>query len=176
MSYGQQLLSQYLQHLLPFEVHENARPDWLKGLEMDFWFPGLRLAVEFQGAQHYAPRDGDFHAFRRQRHNDRRKRQVLTARGILLIRVDAIHLGYGALLCRLRSVAKMHGVVLPVRDGREALRGCRDLDRAARAYRQILRDKHDDPTVRRRGKAPRRDAIRRRFADTVDGAVRPPQQ
>ena len=36
-----------------FSIRQNYRPDWLNGLELDFYIDELKLAAEVQGAQHY---------------------------------------------------------------------------------------------------------------------------
>lgn len=53
MSYGQSLLKQYLSLILGPDLIEDARPDFLMGLELDIFVPRLRLAFEFQGDQHF---------------------------------------------------------------------------------------------------------------------------
>jgi hypothetical protein len=161
-SFGQTLLRQYLARLLPVEMHENFRPPWLDGLELDFWYPTLNVAFEFQGGQHYVPRDGDRAGLHTQRANDRRKRQILESRGVLLIRIDAIHLWASALRGRIKAVANHHLRTVPL----AAIRNSefRPLDRQAREYRLALRSRFNCPTAHRRGAEPRRDATRAKFA------------
>ena len=56
MSYGQNLLKQYLNLLITNKIlNINYRPDWLFGMELDIFYPELGLAFEFQGHQHFAP-------------------------------------------------------------------------------------------------------------------------
>lgn len=43
MSYGQSLMKEYLQLAMEYPFVENHRPDWLLGLELDFYFPDLKL-------------------------------------------------------------------------------------------------------------------------------------
>lgn len=45
-----------LRELFPDEkVLREASPDWLGRLRLDFYLPGLRLAIEHQGELHYQP-------------------------------------------------------------------------------------------------------------------------
>ncbi|HYG59366.1 MAG TPA: hypothetical protein VD902_14990, partial [Symbiobacteriaceae bacterium] len=37
------------------QVLRHHRPDWLEGLELDLYLPGLKLALEYQGQQHFHP-------------------------------------------------------------------------------------------------------------------------
>jgi len=39
--------------LVPFPVIPQASPKWLGGLRYDAYAPGLRLAIEYQGKQHF---------------------------------------------------------------------------------------------------------------------------
>lgn len=34
---------------------DNYRPPWLKGLEIDRYYPEIKVGIEFQGIQHYRP-------------------------------------------------------------------------------------------------------------------------
>lgn len=34
-------------------IRQNYRPDWMEGLELDFYIEELKIAAEVQGAQHY---------------------------------------------------------------------------------------------------------------------------
>lgn len=168
MSRGQEILKRYLLRFLPYEMHENVRPDWLFGLELDFWFPQHNLAFEFQGGQHYVPRDGDRAALARQWTNDSRKKHLCRERGVLLIRIDAFHLGGGSLLGRIKAVASHNHFRLPeikkafLKTGEK-----RDLERQSVAYRCMLRETFNCPTAHRRGAQPRRDSMQaRRQAQT----------
>ena len=37
-----------------YSIRQNYRPDWLEGLELDFYIDELKLAAEVQGEQHYS--------------------------------------------------------------------------------------------------------------------------
>lgn len=37
-----------------YSIRQNYRPDWMDGLELDFYIQELKLAAEIQGAQHYS--------------------------------------------------------------------------------------------------------------------------
>jgi len=39
--------------LYGYEVKTDYRPEWMHGLELDIYFPELRLAIEVQGEQHF---------------------------------------------------------------------------------------------------------------------------
>lgn len=59
ISSGEKRLKQLLDIVLPSEIHEeNYRPDWLKNpntganLELDRYYPGLKIGIEFNGQQH----------------------------------------------------------------------------------------------------------------------------
>jgi hypothetical protein len=80
-----------------FEEHfiDNYKPSWLIGLEIDRYYPSLRLAFEFQGDQHikfsadkHINHDDFFHQMQR----DRLKKEILQKKKIYLIEVDDIAL------------------------------------------------------------------------------------
>jgi very-short-patch-repair endonuclease len=85
-----------LQDLYPRYQFEKVRPPFLRNprtgrnLELDFYCPELRLAVEFQGRQHYVY-DKHFHKsqedFYEQLERDRIKQELCTQHGIRLITV-----------------------------------------------------------------------------------------
>lgn len=47
-----QLLDFYFGRLKKIDNH---RPPWLKGLEIDRYYPEIKVGIEFQGLQHYRP-------------------------------------------------------------------------------------------------------------------------
>lgn len=54
MSKFQDMIFDALKVWFPKEQMEvNYRPDWLKGLELDFYFPKWRIGIEVDGQQHY---------------------------------------------------------------------------------------------------------------------------
>lgn len=91
-SYGQSLLRQYLELFLPsFPFQENLRPEWLFGMELDFFNASLGVAFEFQGDQHFVPTER-FGDCRDQKRRDARKRALCREKEILLIKVLPIDL------------------------------------------------------------------------------------
>jgi len=72
------------------EIHENHRPSWLDGLELDFYLPNFALAFEVQGIQHFRftplfhKSIQDFHD---QLERDRRKKNLCIHAGIDLIEI-----------------------------------------------------------------------------------------
>ena len=40
-------------HLGQYTIRENYRPNWLDGLELDFYIEEIRAGIEIQGRQHY---------------------------------------------------------------------------------------------------------------------------
>lgn len=79
------------------EVIRHARPDWLDGLELDIYVPSRRLAIEYQGEQHFVPLKpwGGEKAFLLTQERDQRKRRLLEEHGVALTtfsRSDSIDL------------------------------------------------------------------------------------
>lgn len=67
-----------------------CRPDWLGGLELDGYCEEEKLAMEYQGRQHYEY-NAHFHrtetAFKEQQERDARKKEILKERGIDLLEI-----------------------------------------------------------------------------------------
>lgn len=86
-------------HLAQYTIRENTRPEWLEGLELDFYVEELGIAIEVQGVQHYRyiPH---FHltpeGFQDQLRRDTIKRDICQVHGIDLFDVasedDAINI------------------------------------------------------------------------------------
>lgn len=91
MSFIQDIAKRYLSIWYPNEeILENYKPEWLCGLEMDFYLPRFNVAIEIQGLQHYVeiPK---FHRneedFRLQLIRDFFKQEVLRNEGVTLVKV-----------------------------------------------------------------------------------------
>ena len=69
------------------EVLRNDRPPWLRPLELDVHIPALRLALEYQGEQHYRVVRGDEETLKRQQARDAQKRFKCAQHGVVLIEV-----------------------------------------------------------------------------------------
>lgn len=68
-------------------IEFHARPQFLGGLEIDIFLPQKRLAVEYQGIQHFKPIEhwGGAEALKKLQERDHKKRQLCEANGIRLI-------------------------------------------------------------------------------------------
>ena len=67
-----------------FIQHTQASPDWLKPQRLDLFIPELRLAVEYQGEQHFMPIEifGGEKGFQNRKENDKRKKKLCVANGV----------------------------------------------------------------------------------------------
>jgi len=72
------------------QVLRHHRPDWLEGLELDVYLPGRKLAVEYQGQQHFHPIKawGGEGALRQLQARDARKLQICREAGVHLVTID----------------------------------------------------------------------------------------
>lgn len=151
MSYGQSLCREYLEALVPAQFQENARPDWLHGLELDFFFPEHGFAVEFNGDQHYFA-TGLSADPGPQKRRDAKKRFLCKQRGVILVAVKAIDLVAGKMRLKLKRYFELnHGVKLSA------------LDKRAKEYRKTLIEKYASPTAHRGKGAARKKTVARLF-------------
>ncbi len=74
----------------PMQVVRNYRGRELERLELDIWIPDLKLAIEFQGEQHYKSMThwGGEVGFVRRQENDRRKRELCRTLGYTLVEIE----------------------------------------------------------------------------------------
>jgi len=72
------------------EIIHHHHPNWLKGLELDIYLPALRVAIEYQGQQHFHPIKawGGQEALKMVRARDARKMEICKRLGIKLITID----------------------------------------------------------------------------------------
>jgi len=89
MSYAEDLVKKVLKFYLPRnKVFYNYRPTWLKNpktgnnLELDIYYPNLKLAIEYQGLHH---------KLEEQRKKDAIKQSVCDKRGIYLLYICAVY-------------------------------------------------------------------------------------
>ncbi len=70
------------------EIIENYRPDWLFGMELDFYIPRYQIAIEAQGWQHYLfvpALHKTLDEYYAQRRRDERKRAISGAHNIQVV-------------------------------------------------------------------------------------------
>lgn len=105
LSYGQYLLQQYLGIIFSdknFLV--NYRPEWLNGLELDFYNNELKLGFEFNGDHHYRITDYSYN-IDGVRHRDKTKKQLCKDLNIKLIVIDPVNLNFNV-ICNLIKLSK----------------------------------------------------------------------
>lgn len=148
-SYGQQLCRRYIELCTEARFIENFRPDWLFGMELDFFFPEYNAAIEFNGDQHYHATALASNPMA-QRIRDKRKREICKQRGINLVSIKAIDLIQHSMRRRI-SQAKLP--MLKLRRN-SILR-----DDSIR-YRKILKEKYSSPTACMSNKGPYKKALK----------------
>lgn len=87
---------------LSVKYDRNNRTE-ISPMELDFWFPDLRYAVEINGACHYKPLYGE-EVLAAQKVRDRKKRKLCKEKGITLRSVRVERPGDGTFERRLRRV------------------------------------------------------------------------
>jgi hypothetical protein len=118
VSRGEQLCKHLLDTYLSFlRHHDNLRPDWLRNpktgrrLEIDRYYPEIRVGIEYNGVQHGRPILGlqrDHAAFMEQQIRDAFKTQTCKERGIELIAItifDLTEFRFGTLMRRIFQAA-----------------------------------------------------------------------
>lgn len=135
MSYGEELVERYIKVITDEPYVRNHRPWWLNGLELDFYFPRKRIAIEFQGDHHYQKTEYSQN-LKAVRYRDRIKRRLCEANDVHLIRLDVIDLWW----CRFRRKTKAVRFFRR-RTGRPP--GVSEIDRDAARYRKYLKKRFD---------------------------------
>jgi hypothetical protein len=88
---------------------DNYRPEWLKGLELDRFYPSLGVAIEFQGDQHSRVVPGMHKGpsdFQRQVDLDTQKRHNCEKRGIKLYSINLLDLDRFRVVDFAKKIAK----------------------------------------------------------------------
>lgn len=89
---------------LGIEFERNCRTI-IKPMELDFYFPNLKFAVEINGAAHYKPIYG-LSVLKKQKDRDRRKRKICKNLGIKIRTVKPGNCTNGTYLRRLKQVIR----------------------------------------------------------------------
>ncbi len=87
-SSGETIIHGIFRQLYPDEpIHRCSRPRFLDGMEFDIFLPRQRLAIEYQGQQHFHAVEhwGGADALARLQERDRRKQEICYEQGITLI-------------------------------------------------------------------------------------------
>lgn len=171
MSYGQNLLKQYLNLLITNKIlNINYRPDWLFGMELDIFYPELGLAFEFQGHQHFAPSES-FGNCVDQKNRDKLKKKLCEDNQIILVVIDASELEYTRLIFRLKQAGgKLKRLNKKLKFIRKKLdkESLRRLNHECIKYRKILRENFDDVTSYRKKTKLRKNAMKKAFDNFKD--------
>ena len=97
ISKGEQLCLEALREFFPDHTFKTVRPDFLKNpqtgynLELDLYCPELKLAIEYNGRQHYYYTPyihGSVEEFNKQVYRDKLKNRLCKKHGITLITVS----------------------------------------------------------------------------------------
>lgn len=140
-SYGQQLCGKWLKAIIPFVYLENYRPPWLYGMELDFFYPELNLAVEFNGDQHYINTEafGDCAA---QKSRDARKKEICKQKNIRIVTLRAFDLTNSILRCKFKKLLKNTGSKIKPCNQKEKI----SLDEESSKYRRLLFERFNSKT------------------------------
>ena len=84
-----QLYYQIKNYFNKFEVIQHAHPKWLGRQHLDIFIPSLKLAIEYQGAQHFKPVEffGGEKEFKKLQARDRKKFKLCQENNIILMYV-----------------------------------------------------------------------------------------
>lgn len=109
-SRGEALLKDILDFIFLNEPYlDNVKPPWLKGLELDRYYPNLKIAFEYQGFQHsyFVP---NFHRnltdLKVQKKRDKEKRKTCRQQQVILVTLEYWALSIGQVCQRISSRLK----------------------------------------------------------------------
>lgn len=156
MSYGEDLLAKYISIMLPeVRVIRNFRPPWMRTLELDFWFPDQKLAIEFQGDHHYCPTTYS-EDYKETIRRDHAKYSLVRGYGGSLIRLDAIDLEWSRLRCKFKGTGRLKRCIKHSSE-------LKKLNQLAKEYRRTLITNYNSVSARKRHSQVRRDVLREKL-------------
>lgn len=85
----EQKIEEHIKHFFPFLAYVSNDRETLKGLELDFYFPDLKIAIEVNGPSHFKPIWSE-ESFRKTKRNDMIKRSYCKIAKIDIIYVTDI--------------------------------------------------------------------------------------
>ena len=152
------------------EILIDHRPDWLFGMELDFYFPKLNIAFEFQGHQHFAPSE-KYGPCEDQKWRDKQKKKICEEHKISLVTVDASELEYTRLTFKIKQAIKKFKLnkklrVHYERQNTDVIKKLKDLNKLSAKYRKLLRENYDDVTSYRKNSVVRKNAMRKAYKNT----------
>ena len=70
-----------------YQIEREASPEWLGSMRFDIYMPEVRVAIEYQGQQHYRPieRFGGEKGFQKTKKRDALKRKKAAAAGVNVV-------------------------------------------------------------------------------------------
>jgi hypothetical protein len=79
----------YLNKILPNQGYkDNGRYEWLNGMELDRYYPKLKLAFEYHGEQHFHDREFFKVNLEEIKKRDKLKRELCRDQGVILIEIS----------------------------------------------------------------------------------------
>ena len=111
-SYGETLMKEVLDFLFEGALYQdNVRPTWLNGLELDCYYPDLKIGFEYQGFQYsyFVP---DYHRsladLKRQQEHDKRKKKLCREQKVILVVIEYWALSIGQVGQRIIKQVSKH--------------------------------------------------------------------
>ena len=107
ISMGEQLMKTLLGGPISSHYIDNYKPSWLNGLELDRYYPPLRMAFEFQGEQHIEfsfSKHNSHEDFIGQWNRDQLKKSILQKKKIILVEYSASELSIPTFSQKLSEV------------------------------------------------------------------------
>lgn len=152
-SRGEYLMCEYLELLFPNATpFDNARYHWLTNpktnqlLELDRYYPKLKVGFEFQGEQHFRQVEG-FGDFKQTTYLDSLKKELCKINGVLLIPVKPIDLTSATMRAFAKKVSAFTGVRKYRYDAKSLNHSALyKLDCASVDYRYFLSERYPNST------------------------------
>lgn len=149
--YGERLMCEYLDILIPDSpAFDNVRYKWLvnpktnQPLEIDRYYPKLKVGFEFQGEQHFRQVEG-MGDYKQIVYLDKLKKKLCKEQGVLLIHVKPIDLQAATMRKFAKKVSETVGVRKYRYDAKSFdVTKLHKLDCAATDYRQFLMERYPD--------------------------------
>ena len=156
-SQGETLLKEILDFIFRDESYlDNHRPDWLAGLELDRYYPNLKIAFEYQGFQHsyFVPYyHNTIQDYKDQKKRDKKKRQLCRKNKVVLVRIYYWQLSVGGVcqytrkalkkLLRWPQTSKIVGIIGTRSSKTTAPARKKAINKKCAAYKKLVKANYD---------------------------------